>query len=1332
MQPLPTVNSRQLPQFVIRVDDPAGGVLGTGFFFAPGRALTCAHVVGGRDTVRVVPHRGASLEAEVEFSSAPPGPERDLWPFPDVAVLRLRDPIEHAWVRLHDRPEEDPASDVDLHAWGYPRRGRESPGSPASFRFEGVDGDGFLRLKGGQVAPGLSGAPLLCPRRRAVVGVVKATRDPHSDLGGLATPVAMWLQGADMPHDSGSAQWEQVFGAAAPDPVTMPVDDDRPFPDGYLTGLTAADAAALRKVNRAGLAALRRYLRTGNLVAVLGPRTAMPLYPARRQTVADLVEGAVEHGLDEQAAAECRAFVESARPDQAIARVRELLDLDSYQAVVREAMRPRRNPDTGRTWTPIQELICRWALRGVLTTTFDPGIVDARMRVRPYASGTGFTSWIDDAGLRRWSKGRVFEDVELPVLYGNGHHNQPDSLLLVESDLKNVYGGRLAPVLRRLIDDEHVVWLGFDHSDGHLTTMLKAAAESTGVYPGADGEARHVAVLPWDPGTGRDLQMLRRLAATQFGADLVIYPVRGEDHGALEILLEALADPGLPAAAALPSPAPARPATVPALWEHGAQPAQRFVGRTEELARLDRWAADPQVRMVAVNAWGGAGKTALVTHWLSDAGGLGRRAGAVAMFGWSFYTDPSAEQWAARLLAWAHATFSAPPPPEAPEEIAGALVRLLHQVPVILVLDGLEVVQEGPDSGGYGRLLDGLLREVLTAACRRRHASLIVLTSRFPFADLQRFDGSGLRVLDVPPFTPAEGASLLAEAAPGVFTDAGLRDLVAHVDGHALAVAVMASLLATQPDADTAAELRSRLATTTRTRQKIGRVLTFYAERLTSPQGHLAGIVALFTRPVTAEQILAVAHHRDLARLFEGWDSMRIRAAVRGPLAGLLSEHPDGTISAHPLIRDTFRPLVFGAAGVAADVTLAGLPSSVLTSRDEALRVAEAIELSLDAGQWRAAEDLYRRRTRNGQVWFNLPAAWLGQRVATAFVATAVRRDDCRKALSSRHLVFFVNEAGLLAMTAGDMTAAVTHLSDSIKLLRNSTQQLGLSRVLGNLARCLGQQGHLLIASHTAAEALEVATGTSDSAELWVAHSRVAWVSGLAGDTAIADTHVRKAAGLMPGRRGALLYGISGVWWGEHLTRTGRTAAARTLTEANLSVCRQHGLHSDAARCRAILAALDLRAGDVVRAATHVNAALATLRAGDNLPDLAGALVLAAERDRVSGDLDTADIHAAEAIDAAAPRDLVITHAAGLTVQARIAADRFIATGDEEDLNRARDAAEAAHRMATGPEPLPWAELDAAQVLARLDGADTTWSERARQLRSDLIPAGLEANPLEG
>ncbi len=162
------------------------------------------------------------VPARVVARSAPLRPGAALWPFPDLAILRLEADIEHPCVRLAGGY---PTDDANCHTWGYARRerGLDPPGSPATFRFEGIDGDGYLRLKGGQAEPGLSGAPLVCPTRRAVVGMVVASRAVDSDLGGWATPMAALARIPDgqrilaLNASAAGADWDAVL-PPAPDP----------------------------------------------------------------------------------------------------------------------------------------------------------------------------------------------------------------------------------------------------------------------------------------------------------------------------------------------------------------------------------------------------------------------------------------------------------------------------------------------------------------------------------------------------------------------------------------------------------------------------------------------------------------------------------------------------------------------------------------------------------------------------------------------------------------------------------------------------------------------------------------------------------------------------------------------------------------------------------------------------------------------------------------------------------------------------------------------------------------------------------------------------------
>ncbi|MGH3693592.1 MAG: hypothetical protein ACRDRX_06285 [Pseudonocardiaceae bacterium] len=73
-------------------------------------------------------------------------------------------------------------------------------GSAASFSYVGIDGDRYLQLKAGDAPPGLSGAPLLCPQRRAVAGVMSVSRNPWDARGGWASPIAALEGGPGVPE----------------------------------------------------------------------------------------------------------------------------------------------------------------------------------------------------------------------------------------------------------------------------------------------------------------------------------------------------------------------------------------------------------------------------------------------------------------------------------------------------------------------------------------------------------------------------------------------------------------------------------------------------------------------------------------------------------------------------------------------------------------------------------------------------------------------------------------------------------------------------------------------------------------------------------------------------------------------------------------------------------------------------------------------------------------------------------------------------------------------------------------------------------------------------
>ncbi len=150
--------------------------------------------------------------------------------------------------------------------------------------------------------------------------------------------------------------------------------------DSYLEGLPPAQASRLTRVNEPGLTALRGYLADGEAVAFLGAGVSRPLYPLWTGLIGELVDAASGRLTDEEAATCLMLARES--PEEVVEIVRRSLGPAVYRDVLRQVLRVRTDPDTGRSWTPVQELVCRCAFKAVVTTNYDPGIVDARMRVR--------------------------------------------------------------------------------------------------------------------------------------------------------------------------------------------------------------------------------------------------------------------------------------------------------------------------------------------------------------------------------------------------------------------------------------------------------------------------------------------------------------------------------------------------------------------------------------------------------------------------------------------------------------------------------------------------------------------------------------------------------------------------------------------------------------------------------------------------------------------------------------------------------------------------------------------------------------------------------------
>lgn len=1063
--------------------------------------------------------------------------------------------------------------------------------------------------------------------------------------------------------------------------------------------------------NRRVFDALTKLMAEEKAIAFAGAGASAGMYPLWGRFIEMLADHAVEEGKAAEKDATRWKADKTASPQQRVNNIIRKLGEPPYRRFLKATFGPQRGDD-GKRYTPTHAALLRLPFRGYVTTNYDPALDFARMALRPDCLTTGTPTWQDDEEVHRWLTGDIFSQPgDCPILWIHGYWQRPDGIVLNAGEYAQAYRpGLYRKTFERLWVQDRLVFVGFSFGDPQFTFMV---GEMMRDIEAAHAEPRHIAILglPLESdGALPDADAIREgreNLEADYHVRALFYPVRGHDHSALHVLLEGIAAacgcaPSAPVSVAAPRAVAAVPAFHPK-WIHETSNDDKFTGREEEIERLDRWVRDAAVRAIGVTAVGGTGKTALVGHWLKNTDGWRSRA-FVGLFAWSFYQERDTARFLAEFLFWTHEAFGTPEPNEKTRLIPAALA-ILRARPMVIVLDGLEVLQEGPEEARHGTFLDGALREFLGALCQREHESLAVLTSRFVFADLERHLGTAFHQIELHGLPPEQGASLLADL--DVRGKAAEREEISErLDGHPLGLRVFADAL---PDSDRDQPRRfldhafrpGELPAGAPLNDKLRRLLVFYEKNLPSEQVRLLSVVALFSSPVADETVLRLARglfgRKRKVPLPD--DTVLSRELKRLHMRGILSLEPieGGYGSAcHPILRGHFRAVLLGSgadtAKRAADL-LQGQPSN---ERPQSVKEIEpvllAIELLLDAGNFAAADELYRQRLENGRVFTWLPAPPEGLACALGFVGNEIQRKQCEEQLSRSRVGFYQNEVGLFASYSGYYELALRYYANHIALAHEMQASISLSIGLQNEAELLVCIGRLAEAQHTAAEALPFATLERDEQKICYSHAYRGWATILAGQChaaaegfAIANELEKKNH-----HEGAELYSTRGIRLAELLLRSGHSALASQRTQANLHICERNHWNDDIARCHWMLGWCAVAEGRLDDAEIELRLAEPIFHRGQMLFELARLRVTVGEVALARQDAAGALHRAAEALDLAAPRGMRLVHADALVLRGRAR----LLESKSDSAARAFDDAEEALRLARECG-YTWAERDA-------------------------------------
>jgi hypothetical protein len=193
--------------------DTDAGPQGTAFFVAPGFAVTAAHVIRGVNGLRVRlsegPRNWRGRVVDVRPPLAREIAATSPYPAPDAALIEVDEGPPPACALLAKDP---PPENALVMARGYTLTSgqRAVTAETETFRLTGMlettDPDcTLLKLGLGEARHGMSGGPVLDLRTGEVIGMLRTSRKPGSNLGGWVVPAGLirllWPEEVGLAHD---------------------------------------------------------------------------------------------------------------------------------------------------------------------------------------------------------------------------------------------------------------------------------------------------------------------------------------------------------------------------------------------------------------------------------------------------------------------------------------------------------------------------------------------------------------------------------------------------------------------------------------------------------------------------------------------------------------------------------------------------------------------------------------------------------------------------------------------------------------------------------------------------------------------------------------------------------------------------------------------------------------------------------------------------------------------------------------------------------------------------------------------------------------------------
>jgi hypothetical protein len=316
-------------------------------------------------------------------------------------------------------------------------------------------------------------------------------------------------------------------------------------------------------------------------------------------------------------------------------------------------------------------------------------------------------------------------------------------------------------------------------------------------------------------------------------------------------------------------------------------------------------------------AEGGTGKSFLVSRWLAELKNKQPTpyAGAARIFTWSFYSQgsqgqvTSSEGFFSDLLR----SFGEDPEPYDSLGRADRALELVCQAAMILVLDGVEPLQNPPGHTDEGRFHDRTIGDFVGRLAAQPWPGLVIVTSRQRVTELAAQEGQAARHVDVETLIPKDGAALLTSL--GVTGPEEEKQKAAkEMGGHAFGLVLLGRYLAQViGDGDIYKRDQVKLLDAhVAGAEKAKAMLQVYADwfKEENVETAMLYLLGLFDRPVLLAALHSLVAEPAIAGLtdpFHGADAPPLPLVLSHLEELNLITRPDRkTVDGHPLVREHF------------------------------------------------------------------------------------------------------------------------------------------------------------------------------------------------------------------------------------------------------------------------------------------------------------------------------------------------------------------------------------------------------------------------------------------